>query len=348
MENEIIRLENVTKTFDGQDEVLRGINLSIKRNEFFTLLGPSGCGKTTMLRIIGGFETMTEGNVFFDGININQLPPNKRQLNTVFQKYALFPHLDVFDNVAFGLSIKKVDKNIIKQKVEKMLELVDLKDFAHRDVTSLSGGQQQRIAIARALINEPKVLLLDEPLGALDAKLRKGMQSELKKIQQEVGITFIYVTHDQEEALSMSDTVVVMNNGAIEQIGSPTDIYNEPENRFVAKFIGESNIIEGEMIKDYLVKFDGFEFECVDRGFKDNEEVEVVLRPEDLDIVEPKKAKITGVVKNIVFKGVHYEITVECENRDYIVHTTDYHEKGLNVGLSFGPEDIHVMYKSEY
>ncbi len=348
MEKEIIRLENVTKTYDGQDEVLRGINLTIKRNEFFTLLGPSGCGKTTMLRIIGGFETLTDGNVFFDGININDLPPNKRQLNTVFQKYALFPHLDVFDNVAFGLSIKKVDKSIIKQKVERMLELVDLKDFAARDVTSLSGGQQQRIAIARALVNEPKVLLLDEPLGALDAKLRKEMQTELKKIQKEVGITFIYVTHDQEEALSMSDTVVVMNKGDIEQIGSPTDIYNEPENRFVANFIGESNIIEAVMLKDYLVRFDGFTFECVDRGFKDGEEVEVVLRPEDIDIVKPSDDKICGTVKDIVFKGVHYEITVETQNRSYIIHTTDYHEPGLKVGLTFGPEDIHVMYKTEY
>lgn len=348
MEKEIIRLENVTKTYDGQDEVLRGINLTIKRNEFFTLLGPSGCGKTTMLRIIGGFETLTDGNVFFDGININDLPPNKRQLNTVFQKYALFPHLDVFDNVAFGLSIKKVDKSIIKQKVERMLELVDLKNFAARDVTSLSGGQQQRIAIARALVNEPKVLLLDEPLGALDAKLRKEMQTELKKIQKEVGITFIYVTHDQEEALSMSDTVVVMNKGDIEQIGSPTDIYNEPENRFVANFIGESNIIEAVMLKDYLVRFDGFTFECVDRGFKDGEEVEVVLRPEDIDIVKPSDDKICGTVKDIFFKGVHYEITVETQNRSYIIHTTDYHEPGLKVGLTFGPEDIHVMYKTEY
>lgn len=348
MEKEIIRLENVTKTYDGQDEVLRGISLTIKRNEFFTLLGPSGCGKTTMLRIIGGFETLTDGNVFFDGININDLPPNKRQLNTVFQKYALFPHLDVFDNVAFGLSIKKVDKSIIKQKVERMLELVDLKNFAARDVTSLSGGQQQRIAIARALVNEPKVLLLDEPLGALDAKLRKEMQTELKKIQKEVGITFIYVTHDQEEALSMSDTVVVMNKGDIEQIGSPTDIYNEPENRFVANFIGESNIIEAVMLKDYLVRFDGFTFECVDRGFKDGEEVEVVLRPEDIDIVKPSDDKICGTVKDIVFKGVHYEITVETQNRSYIIHTTDYHEPGLKVGLTFGPEDIHVMYKTEY
>jgi len=348
MEKEIIRLENVTKTFDGHDEVLRGINLTIKRNEFFTLLGPSGCGKTTMLRIIGGFDKATEGNVFFDGLNINELPPNKRQLNTVFQKYALFPHLNVFDNVAFGLTIKKVEKSIIKQKVERMLKLVGLSDFANRDVTSLSGGQQQRIAIARALVNEPKVLLLDEPLGALDAKLRKEMQTELKKIQKEVGITFIYVTHDQEEALSMSDTVVVMNKGEIEQIGSPTDIYNEPENRFVAKFIGESNIIEGNMIKDCLVEFDGYEFECVDRGFKDNEEIEVVLRPEDIDIVSPDNAKIKGIVKDIVFKGVHYEITVETELRNYIIHTTDYHEVGLNVGLTFGPEDIHVMYKTEY
>ena len=348
MKKEIIRLENVSKSYDGVDEILRSISLTIKEDEFFTLLGPSGCGKTTMLRIIGGFESPTDGNVFFDGIDITTLPPNKRELNTVFQKYALFPHLNVFDNVAFGLVIKKVEKDIIKQKVERMLKLVGLEGFGARDVSALSGGQQQRVAIARALVNEPKVLLLDEPLGALDAKLRKGMQSELKKIQKEVGITFIYVTHDQEEALSMSDTVVVMNNGMIEQIGTPTDIYNEPENRFVAEFIGESNIVEAVMNKDYLVTFDGYSFECVDRGFKENEEVEVVLRPEDLDIVEPENAKIKGIVKSIVFKGVHYEITVETDYRNYIIHTTDYSEIGKSVGLSFFPEDIHVMYKTEY
>jgi spermidine/putrescine transport system ATP-binding protein len=345
MKDEIIRLEDVSKTFDGVEEILHRVSLSIKKNEFFTLLGPSGCGKTTILRIIGGFELPSEGSVYFDGIDITNLPPNKRELNTVFQKYALFPHLNVFENVAFGLSIKKASKDIIKQKVERMLNLVGLKGFEKRDVLSLSGGQQQRVAIARALVNEPKVLLLDEPLGALDAKLRKEMQNELKKIQKEVGITFVFVTHDQEEALSMSDTIVILNHGQIEQIGTPTDIYNEPENRFVAEFVGESNIVEGVMKEDYLVSFDGFDFECVDRGFKENEEVEVVLRPEDLDIIPPEKAKITGEVKSIVFKGVHYEIRVETAIRTYIVHTTDYHEVGLTVGLTFGPEDIHVMYK---
>jgi spermidine/putrescine transport system ATP-binding protein len=254
----------------------------------------------------------------------------------------------VFENVAFGLTIKKTEKDVIQQKVDRMLSLVGLAGFGGRNVTSLSGGQQQRVAIARALVNEPKVLLLDEPLGALDAKLRKDMQFELKKIQKEVGITFIYVTHDQEEALTMSDTIVVMNHGGIEQIGTPIDIYNEPENRFVAKFIGESNIVDGVMLKDCLVSFDGFEFECVDRGFKENEEVEVVLRPEDLDIVPEENAKITGIVKSVVFKGVHYEILIETDYRTYIVHTTDYHEPGLKAGLKFGPEDIHVMYKTEY
>jgi len=339
----IIELKKITKTFDDQ-QVLRGIDLNIHENEFLTLLGPSGCGKTTLLRIIGGFEDADSGKVYFNGIEISTLPPYKREINTVFQKYALFPHLNVFDNIAFGLNIKKIKKEVIKQKVEKMLKLVGLSGYEKRDVTSLSGGQQQRVAIARALVNEPKVLLLDEPLGALDAKLRKEMQTELKKIQMEVGITFIYVTHDQEEALSMSDTVVVMNNGEIQQIGSPTDIYNEPENRFVASFIGDSNIIEGNMIKDCLVKFDDIEFECVDKGFKPDEEVEIVLRPEDIDIVSPENSKLTGTVVSVVFKGVHYEITVRTDKRDYIVQTTDYHEVGLTVGLTFFPEDIHVMY----
>lgn len=340
--NKLIELKNMTKNFDDQ-QVLRGINLTIHENEFLTLLGPSGCGKTTTLRIIAGFEEPSDGQVLFGGIEISKVPPYKREVNTVFQKYALFPHMNVFDNIAFGLHIKKMDKTVIRQKVERMLELVGLNGFGSRDVTLLSGGQQQRVAIARALVNEPKVLLLDEPLGALDAKMRKEMQRELKKIQQEVGITFIYVTHDQEEALSMSDTVVVMNDGEIQQIGSPTDIYNEPENRFVAKFIGESNIIEGTMIRDYLVEFDGYQFVCVDKGFEDNEPIEVVLRPEDLDIVAPGKAKITGIVRSVTFKGVHYEILIETEQRVYMVHTTDYAEVGLEVGLLFGPEDIHVM-----
>ena len=340
----IIELKNLTKNFDDQ-QVLKGINLDIHQNEFLTLLGPSGCGKTTTLRIIAGFEEASSGEVLFDGMDISKIPAYKREINTVFQKYALFPHMNVFDNVAFGLNIKKMDKAVIKTKVERMLAMVGLANYGSKDVTLLSGGQQQRVAIARALVNEPKVLLLDEPLGALDARLRKEMQMELKKIQKEVGITFVFVTHDQEEALSMSDTVVVMNNGEIQQIGSPTDIYNEPENRFVAGFIGESNIIEGIMIRDYLVQFDGFEFECVDKGFEDNEEIEVVLRPEDLDIVEPSQAKINGVVRNVTFKGVHYEILVETELRTYKVQTTDYAEVGRQVGLKFGPEDIHVMYR---
>ncbi|MBR5614174.1 MAG: ABC transporter ATP-binding protein [Clostridia bacterium] len=342
--NALIELKNITKTFDDQ-QILKGINLKIYENEFLTLLGPSGCGKTTTLRIIAGFDESDGGELLFDGIEISKQPPYKREVNTVFQKYALFPHLNVFDNIAFGLNIKKTEKSVVKQEVEKMLKLVGLSGFEKRDVTSLSGGQQQRVAIARALINKPKVLLLDEPLGALDAKLRKEMQFELKKIQKEVGITFIYVTHDQEEALSMSDTVVVMNDGYIQQIGTPTDVYNEPENRFVAQFIGESNIIEGTMIRDCLVAFDDFEFECVDKGFKENEEIEVVLRPEDIDIVAADKAKLTGTVTSIVFKGVHYEIMVQSKYRQYMIHTTDYHEVGLEVGLAFGPEDIHVMWK---
>lgn len=340
----LIELKNLTKNFDDQ-QVLKGINLNIYENEFLTLLGPSGCGKTTTLRIIAGFEEPNKGEVIFDEVDISKVPPYKREINTVFQKYALFPHLNVFDNIAFGLNIKKMDKQVIEKKVNRMLSLVGLEGFGERNVTLLSGGQQQRVAIARALVNEPKVLLLDEPLGALDAKMRKEMQGELKKIQKEVGITFIYVTHDQEEALTMSDTVVVMNNGEIQQIGTPVDIYNEPENRFVAEFIGESNIIEGIMLKDLLVQFDGFEFECVDKGFKKNEEVEVVLRPEDINIVKIEKAKLKGTVESVVFKGVHYEIVVATKKRKYIIHTTDYHEVGLKVGLRFDPEDIHVMYK---
>ena len=342
----VIELHNVSKQFDGET-VLDSINLDIYDNEFLTLLGPSGCGKTTTLRMIGGFETPDQGDILFLGERINDIPPHKRNINTVFQRYALFPHLNVFENVAFPLREQKLPRNEIEQKVNEMLALVKLTGFERRNVTRLSGGQQQRVAIARALVNEPKVLLLDEPLGALDAKLRKEMQFELKKIQKEVGITFIFVTHDQEEALSMSDTVVVMNNGIIQQIGSPEDIYNEPENRFVANFIGDSNIIEGNMIRDCLVCFDGIEFPCVDKGFKDNEEVEVVLRPEDIDIVEPDKSKLKGKVASIVFKGVHYEIIVRTDRRDYKIHTTDYHEVGKAVGLSFTDEDIHVMYTME-
>ncbi len=346
-EKVIIELKGLTKTF-GEQQVLKGIDLKFYENEFLTLLGPSGCGKTTTLRIIAGFDDPSSGEVLFDGVDISKIPPYKREVNTVFQKYALFPFLNVYDNVAFGLKIKKTDKKIIEHKVTEVLKLVGLSGFEKRDVSSLSGGQQQRVAIARALVNEPKVLLLDEPLGALDAKLRKEMQIELKKIQKEVGITFIFVTHDQEEALSMSDTVVVMNEGIIQQVGTPEDIYNEPENRFVASFIGESNIIEAVMIKDLLVEFDGIQFDCVDKGFKENEDVEVVIRPEDIDIVKPEDARLKGVVKSIVFKGVHHEIVVETEKRDYLIHTTDYFEPGLEVGLTFGPDDIHVMYRMDW
>ena len=306
MEKKIIELKNISKNFEDQ-QVLKGIDLNIYENEFLTLLGPSGCGKTTLLRIIGGFEEPSNGQLIFDGKDISKVPPYKREVNTVFQKYALFPFLNVADNIAFGLNLKKMDKDVIEKKVSRMLELVGLKGFEKRDVTLLSGGQQQRVAIARALVNEPKVLLLDEPLGALDAKLRKDMQTELKKIQKEVGITFIFVTHDQEEALSMSDTIVVLNDGVIQQIGTPMDIYNEPQNRFVAEFIGESNIIEGNMIKDCLVNFDGIDWECVDKGFKDNEDIEVVLRPEDMDVVEPEAGKVSGTIRFIQQKIMKLE-----------------------------------------
>lgn len=346
MEKKIIELKNISKNFEDQ-QVLKGIDLNIYENEFLTLLGPSGCGKTTLLRIIGGFEEPSNGQLIFDGKDISKVPPYKREVNTVFQKYALFPFLNVADNIAFGLNLKKMDKDVIEKKVSRMLELVGLKGFEKRDVTLLSGGQQQRVAIARALVNEPKVLLLDEPLGALDAKLRKDMQTELKKIQKEVGITFIFVTHDQEEALSMSDTIVVLHDGVIQQIGTPMDIYNEPQNRFVAEFIGESNIIEGNMIKDCLVNFDGIDWECVDKGFKDNEDIEVVLRPEDMDVVEPEAGKVSGIIISKVFMGVHYEYLVETKNRNYKVHTTENYEIGKKVGLTIDPFDIQVMHKME-
>lgn len=346
MEKKIIELKNISKNFEDQ-QVLKGIDLNIYENEFLTLLGPSGCGKTTLLRIIGGFEEPSNGQLIFDGKDISKVPPYKREVNTVFQKYALFPFLNVADNIAFGLNLKKMDKDVIEKKVSRMLELVGLKGFEKKDVTLLSGGQQQRVAIARALVNEPKVLLLDEPLGALDAKLRKDMQTELKKIQKEVGITFIFVTHDQEEALSMSDTIVVLNDGVIQQIGTPMDIYNEPQNRFVAEFIGESNIIEGNMIKDCLVNFDGIDWECVDKGFKDNEDIEVVLRPEDMDVVEPEAGKVSGTIISKVFMGVHYEYLVETKNRNYKVHTTENYEIGKKVGLTIDPFDIQVMHKME-
>ncbi len=306
----LIQFRNIVKEFDGQI-VLKGVNLDIYENEFVTLLGPSGCGKTTLLRILGGFLEATEGKVIFDGEDISLVPPHKRELNTVFQKYALFPHMTVYQNIAFGLKIKKVSKDVIEQKVMRMLKLIGLEGYENKNVTLLSGGQQQRVAIARALVNEPKVLLLDEPLGALDLKLRKEMQYELKRIQQEVGITFIFVTHDQEEALTMSDKIVVMKDGEIQQVGTPEDIYNEPENRYVASFIGESNIIPGVMMEDYKVKFDDIVFDCVDFGFKEKEPVDVVIRPEDIDIVEVKDGKMAGEVLSVLFKGVHYEIVVE-------------------------------------
>ncbi|OUQ29822.1 ABC transporter ATP-binding protein [Massilimicrobiota sp. An134] len=306
----LIQFRNIVKEFDGQI-VLKGVNLDIYENEFVTLLGPSGCGKTTLLRILGGFLDATEGEVIFDGEDISQVPAHKRELNTVFQKYALFPHMSVYQNIAFGLKIKKISKDVIEQKVMKMLKLIGLEGFENKNVTLLSGGQQQRVAIARALVNEPKVLLLDEPLGALDLKLRKEMQYELKRIQQEVGITFIFVTHDQEEALTMSDKIVVMKDGEIQQVGTPQEIYNEPENRYVANFIGESNIIPAVMLEDYKVKFDDIVFDCVDFGFKDKQPVDVVIRPEDIDIVDVKDGKMTGEVLSVLFKGVHYEVMVE-------------------------------------
>ncbi len=308
----LIQFKRIVKEFDGK-LVLKGIDLDIYENEFVTLLGPSGCGKTTLLRILGGFLTPTEGQVLFDGQDISKIPPYKREVNTVFQKYALFPHMNVYNNIAFGLKIKKEPKDIIEQKVMRMLKLVNLEEYADRAVTEMSGGQQQRVAIARALVNEPSVLLLDEPLGALDLKLRKEMQRELKKIQQEVGITFIYVTHDQEEALTMSDKIVVMKEGEIQQIGSPTDIYNEPVNEYVANFIGESNIIDGIMLKDYQVMFEDKKFDCVDFGFAPNERVDVVIRPEDLDIVPKEQGKLKGIIKSVLFKGVHYEMMVETK-----------------------------------
>ena len=326
--------------------MLRGISLDIKSREFVTLLGPSGCGKTTTLRIIGGFEQPDSGDVFFEGKRLNDVPPYRREINTVFQRYALFPHLNVAENIAFGLHIKKMNAAEIKRKTREMLSLVGLSGFETRDVTSLSGGQQQRVAIARALVCEPRVLLLDEPLGALDLKLRKDMQIELKRIQQRTGITFIYVTHDQEEALTMSDRIVVMNHGVIQQVGSPTDIYNEPENAFVADFIGESNIIDGVMLEDRKVEFCGREFECVDSGFGTNTPVDVVIRPEDLRLVYAGDGLLQGVVESIVFKGVHYEMMVSTEHFTFTVHSTMAEPVGKTVGLTVIPFDIHIMHKS--
>lgn len=346
MAKHLIELKQVSKDYEGE-YALRDINLYVRDGEFLTLLGPSGCGKTTMLRLIAGFVLPTEGKILFDGKDITAIPPNKRAVNTVFQKYALFPHLNAFDNVAFGLKIKKLPKPDIEARVKSMLELVNLKGYEKRWVEQLSGGQQQRVAIARALVNEPRVLLLDEPLGALDLQLRKGMQVELKRMQQKLGITFLYVTHDQEEALTMSDTIVVMRDGVIQQIGTPQDVYNEPKNAFVADFIGESNILPGIMEQDRLVQFNGSRYACVDAGFAPNEPVEVVVRPEDVDIVPFENAPAAGVVRSVLFMGVHFEIRVESMGFLWMVHTTDYVSVGEQVGISIQPDAIHIMKKGE-
>ena len=344
MSENIIELKNISKQYED-NTVLDNLSLNIRKNEFVTLLGPSGCGKTTTLKIIAGFETADSGSIMFKNEDISDIPPYKRQLNTVFQKYALFPHMNVYENIAFGLKIKKLSKDEIDKKVKEMLRMVSLSGFEKRSIESLSGGQQQRVAIARALVNEPEVLLLDEPLGALDLKLRKEMQLELKKIQQELGITFIFVTHDQEEALTMSDTIVVMNKGLIQQKGTPEDIYNEPANAFVADFIGESNILDGVMAEDFKVIFADREFECVDKGFEPNEEIDVVIRPEDFKIVKAEEGMLKGTVKSVIFKGVHYEMVVEENNRTWILHNTKFAEVDSEVGLDIYPEDIHIMKK---
>ena len=347
MSKELIRLRDLCMAFDDES-VLDHINLYINDKEFLTLLGPSGCGKTTTLRIIGGFATPTSGDVLFDGVRINDVPPYQRQINTVFQKYALFPHLNVYENIAFGLRMQKLPEAEIKERVMEMLETVSLKGFEHRRPEALSGGQQQRVAIARALVNRPKVLLLDEPLAALDLKLRKDMQIELKRIQQQVGITFIYVTHDQEEALTMSDTIVVMDKGSIQQIGTPEDIYNEPKNAFVADFIGESNIIDGIMPEDNVVQMYGRRFPCLDGGFAPNEAVDVVIRPEDIDIVPVEQGQLTGTVTSVTFKGMQYDIIVDFRGFKWLIQTTDHCPEGARIGIKIDPDGIHVMKKSAY
>ena len=359
MSKELIRLRDLCMAYDDE-LVLDHLNLYINDKEFLTLLGPSGCGKSTTLRIIGGFTAPLSGDVLFDGVRINDVPPYKRQINTVFQKYALFPHLNVFENVAFGLRMQrrpdpsdpkrktKLPEEEIRQRVLEMLEAVSLKGFENRRTDALSGGQQQRVAIARALVNRPKVLLLDEPLGALDLKLRKDMQIELKRIQQQVGITFIYVTHDQEEALTMSDTIVVMDKGTIQQIGTPEDIYNEPKNAFVADFIGESNIIDGVMVQDKLVQMYGRQFPCLDGGFSENEPVDVVIRPEDIDIVPVEQGQLTGTVTSVTFKGMQYDIIVDFKGFKWLIQTTDHSPEGARIGIKIDPDGIHVMKKSQY
>ena len=343
----IVQLKDISVAFGGE-KILNNLSLDIKDKEFITLLGPSGCGKTTTLRLIAGFLEPDEGEVVFQGKKINGVPAFKRQVNTIFQRYALFPHLNVYENVAFGLRVKKMPKKEIKEKVTEMLKLVNLSGLEKRSIDTLSGGQQQRVAIARAIANHPKVLLLDEPLAALDLKLRKDMQKELKKIQQQLGITFIFVTHDQEEALTMSDRVVVMDGGKIQQVGTPQDIYNEPQNAFVADFIGESNIVDGVMLEDYRVEFSGATFQCLDKGFMKNEEVDVVVRPEDVDIVPVDKGHLSGVVTSVSFLGVHYEIIVDIGGFKWMIQTTDEYFVDDNVGLFIEPDDIHIMKKSEY
>ncbi len=343
----IVQLKDISVAFDGET-ILDSINLEIKNKEFITFLGPSGCGKTTTLRLIAGFLEPDSGDVVFEGKKINGVPAYKRQVNTIFQRYALFPHLNVYENVAFGLRVKKLPEKEIRQKVEEMLKLVNLSGFEKRNIATLSGGQQQRVAIARAIANHPKVLLLDEPLAALDLKLRKDMQKELKKIQQQLGITFIFVTHDQEEALTMSDRVVVMDKGKIQQVGTPQDIYNEPQNAFVADFIGESNILDGVMLKDFLVEFSGNKFECLDKGFMPNENIDVVVRPEDVDIVPLDKGMLKGTVTSVSFLGVHYEIIVDIGGFKWMIQTTDEHFIDDKVGLYIEPDAIHIMKKSEY
>ncbi|MCI8808623.1 MAG: ABC transporter ATP-binding protein [Oscillibacter sp.] len=359
MSKELIRLRDLCMAYDDE-LVLDHLNLYINDKEFLTLLGPSGCGKTTTLRIIGGFSAPASGDVLFDGVRINDVPPHQRQINTVFQKYALFPHLNVFENIAFGLRMQKIPdpknpkrkgklpEEEIRERVMEMLEVISLKGFEHRKPEALSGGQQQRVAIARALVNRPKVLLLDEPLGALDLKLRKDMQIELKRIQQQVGITFIYVTHDQEEALTMSDTIVVMDQGSIQQIGTPEDIYNEPKNAFVADFIGESNIIDGIMVRDKLVQMYGRQFPCLDGGFGENEPVDVVIRPEDIDIVPVEQGQLTGTVTGVTFKGMQYDIIVDFRGFKWLIQTTDHSPVGARIGIKIDPDGIHVMKKSQY
>lgn len=344
MSDKIVKGINITKEYNGV-AVVKNIDFWVKKNQFLTILGPSGCGKTTTLRMIAGFERPTTGTIYFEGNDITDTPPYLRQINTVFQKYALFPHMNIYENVAFGLRIKKNSEKEIASKVSKILELVNLSGFENRKINSLSGGQQQRIAIARALVNEPKVLLLDEPLGALDLKLRKEMQLELKNMQKELGITFVYVTHDQEEALTMSDKIIIMNHGEIQQIGSPTDIYNEPENRFVADFIGESNIYDGIMVKDYLVRFADLEFVCVDSGYGNETSVDVVIRPEDVKLLNFGEGQLNGVVSSVVFKGVHYEMMIKESTREWMVHSTDKVDEGVAVGIQIDPDDIHIMEK---